>query len=284
MGGDGVAAEAALTVDSDGVAAEAALTRRMTGGENLKLSIVFPAYNEEARIRPSLRSAARFIHSLDFPAEIIVVDDGSSDGTVDIVQEIQADTDCVRLIQHETNQGKGIAVRTGFLASEAEFALFCDVDESVPIGELVKVLDTLIEEDGDVAIGTRYHPDSVIVKRQPWQRIVVSRLGNLLIRMILLPGLKDTQCGFKLFRMSRMKAAFERVVTAGFGFDLEILAIARAWQRKIIEVPVTWIHGEGSTLRLAPAAKNVLIDLLRIARRVRRGFYGDGDGTKAGRR
>ena len=246
------------------------------GDGDLKLSIVFPAYNEEARIRPSLRSAARFIRSLDFPAEIIVVDDGSADSTADIVREAQADHPTIRLIQHDVNQGKGIAVRTGFLASDAEFALFCDVDESVPIGELVGVLDRLIDEEADVAIGTRYHPDSVIVKRQPWQRIVVSRVGNLLIRALLLPGLKDSQCGFKLFRMSRMKQAFERVITAGFGFDLEILAIARAWKRKIIEVPVTWIHGEGSTLRLAPAATNVLLDLLRITWRVRTGFYREG--------
>ena len=115
--------------------------------DNLTLSIVFPAYNEADRIRPSLMSAARFVRSLDFAADIIVVDDGSADATADIVKEVQADHPTIRLIQHEVNQGKGIAVRTGFLASEAEFVLFCDVDESVPIGELVVVLHECTERE-----------------------------------------------------------------------------------------------------------------------------------------
>ena len=239
----------------------------------LKLSLVMPAYNEEARLEPSLRSAAAYVERAGLDAEIIVVNDGSEDATAEIAAGVAKEHPQVRTVHHETNQGKGMAVRTGLLAATGEYALFCDVDEAVPITETLKILDAAIEQGADVAIGTRYHRDSVIVRKQPWQRIVVSRLGNLLIRMLLLPGLKDTQCGFKLFRMSTMRAAVERLTVPGFGVDLEILAIARSRQRKIIEVPVTWVHGEGSTLRLAPAATNVLMDLLRVTWRVRRGFY-----------
>jgi dolichyl-phosphate beta-glucosyltransferase len=167
-----------------------------------------------------------------------------------------------------------MAVRTGVLAAHTEFALFSDVDEAVPIGEAMKLLEAAVAENADVAIGTRYHPGSVITKRQPWPRIAVSRAGNLLVRALALPGLKDTQCGFKLFRTATMRAVMERVSIAGFGFDLEVLAIARAWGRKIIEVPVTWAHGEGSTLRLGRAAWAVLKDLLRITWRLRTGAYG----------
>lgn len=239
----------------------------------VQLSLVFPAYNEEERIGGSLKSAAQFVQQAPFEADIIVVDDGSADGTVDVVQQLQKEYPLIRLVQHEQNQGKGVAVRTGVLAAEAEFSLFCDVDEAVPIREVTKVLSAATEQGADVAIGTRYHRESVIVKRQPWQRVVVSRLGNLLIRALLLPGLRDTQCGFKLFRQQTMRGVLERVTVSGFGFDLEVLAIARAWGLKIIEVPVTWEHGEGSSLRLGPAAVTVLRDLLRITGRVWTGRY-----------
>jgi glycosyltransferase involved in cell wall biosynthesis len=242
-----------------------------------RLSIIFPAYNEEQRVGQSLRSAAEFAAGAEYGIEIIVVDDGSRDRTVEIVRSLQQEFPSIRLIEHERNQGKGMAVRTGVLAAETEFALFCDVDEAVPIREATKVLEAAVAEEADIAIGTRYHRESVIVRRQPWPRIIVSRLGNLLIRALLLPGLKDTQCGFKLFRLATTRAVLEQVTTTGFGFDLEVLAIARAWGRKIIEVPVTWAHGEGSSLRLGKAARTVLRDLLRIAWRVRTGAYGRPD-------
>jgi dolichyl-phosphate beta-glucosyltransferase len=238
------------------------------------VSLIFPAYNEEARIGDSLRSAAEFIKGADLDADIIVVDDGSSDRTVDVVRQLQEQYGFIRLVQHERNRGKGFAVRTGVLGADARFSLFCDVDEAVPICEVTKVLTAAVEQEADVAIGTRYHQDSVIVKRQPWQRIVVSRLGNLLIRALLLPGLRDTQCGFKLFRQDTMQPVLEQVTVSGFGFDLEVLAIARHRGLRVIEVPVTWEHGEGSSLRLGRAAVTVLLDLLRIAWRIRTGHYG----------
>jgi dolichyl-phosphate beta-glucosyltransferase len=237
------------------------------------VSLIFPAYNEEARIARSLRSAAGFVEQADLDADIIVVDDGSADGTVGVVRQLQEEYGFIRLMEHERNQGKGFAVRTGVLAAEGEFSLFCDVDEAVPIREVTNLLSAAIEQDADVTIGTRYHRDSVIVKRQPWQRILVSRLGNLLIRALLLPGLRDTQCGFKLFRQETMRPVLEQVTVSGFGFDLEVLAIARSWRLRTIEVPVTWEHGEGSSLRLAPAAISVLRDLLGITWRIRTGQY-----------
>ncbi|MGQ9729809.1 MAG: dolichyl-phosphate beta-glucosyltransferase [Candidatus Zipacnadales bacterium] len=240
----------------------------------IKLSIVLPAYNEERRLEGSLRSAATFLQEAEFAGEIVVVNDGSVDRTGEIAETVAREFPFVRLIQHEHNQGKGMAVRTGMLSAQGEYGLFADVDEAVPIREVRNLLQAVEETGADVAIGTRYHRDSQILRRQPWPRIVVSRAGNLLIRALLLPGLRDTQCGFKLFRLSRMRRAFERVTVRGFGFDLEILAIARWWGYSIIEVPVTWVHGEGSSLRLAPAAWDVLQDLFRIAWRIRVGFYG----------
>jgi dolichyl-phosphate beta-glucosyltransferase len=241
----------------------------------VRLSIILPAYNEEARLEKSLRSAAEFAAGLDFPAEVLVVDDGSRDRTAEIAEELAAEWSCIRVVRHERNQGKGLAVRTGMLAAGGEWSLFSDVDEAVPIQEVLRLLEAAEREGADAAIGTRYHPQSNIVRRQPWQRILVSRAGNLLIRALLLPGLKDTQCGFKLFRSATMQSVFARVTVRGFGFDLEVLAIARAWRRRIIEVPVTWVHGEGSTLRLGRAAWDILRDLLRLSWRLRTGFYAE---------
>lgn len=238
-----------------------------------RLSIVLPAYNEERRIEKALRSAAEFIASLDFSAEIIVVDDGSTDRTYEIAESVGREFSTVRVVQHEKNAGKGLAVRTGMLAAKGDWALFSDMDEAVPISEALLLLQAAEEQRADVAIGTRYHCQSRILRRQPWQRVLVSRLGNLLVRALVLPGLKDTQCGFKLFRMSTMRPVFERVTVRRFAFDIEVLAIARRWGRLVIEVPVTWVHGEGSTLRLLPAAFDVLRDLIRIAWRIRTGFY-----------
>jgi dolichyl-phosphate beta-glucosyltransferase len=238
-----------------------------------RLSVILPAYNEEARIEKAVRSAGRFVGSLGFPAEVLVVDDGSRDGTAEIVERAMADLPLVRLVRHERNQGKGMAVRTGVLAADSEWALFSDVDEAVPVGEALTLLEAGEAQGADVVIGTRYHKDSRILRRQPWQRILVSRLGNLLVRALLLPGLRDTQCGFKLFRTSSTRCVFERITVRGFGFDIEVLAIARALGCRIVEAPVTWVHGEGSTLRLAPAALDVLRDLLRTTWRVRTGFY-----------
>jgi len=238
-----------------------------------RLSVVLPAYNEQARIERAIRSAGRFLANLDFPTDLIVVDDGSTDNTRAIVERSAAELPQLRLIAHEQNQGKGMAVRTGLLAARGEWALFSDVDEAVPIGEALTLLEAGETQQADVVIGTRYHRDSRILRRQPWQRILVSRLGNLLIRALLLPGLRDTQCGFKLFRTATTRRVFERVTVRGFGFDVEVLAIARCLGCRIIETPVTWVHGEGSTLRLAPAALDVLRDLLRTTWRIRTGFY-----------
>ncbi len=249
-----------------------------------ELTVVIPAYNEEGRIEVSLRSAARFAGESKAVSEVIVVDDGSRDATPKIIEKLQQEYACIRLIRHEQNRGKGMAVRTGVLAAKTEFALFSDVDEAVPIGEALKLLEAAVAESADVAIGTRYHPDSLITKRQPWPRIAVSRVGNVLVRALALPGLRDTQCGFKLFRTATMRGVMERVSIAGFGFDLEVLAIARAWGRRIIEVPVTWAHGEGSTLRLGRAAWTVFKDLVRITWRLRTGGYGRGEDRETGDR
>jgi dolichyl-phosphate beta-glucosyltransferase len=246
-----------------------------------RLSVVIPAYNEESRIEKALRSAAEFVAGLDFAAEIVVVDDGSRDDTSGIVERVSAELPAIRIVCHETNRGKGMAVRTGVLAAKGEWALFSDVDEAVPIQEALLLLAAGEEQGADVVIGTRYHRESRILRRQPWPRVLVSRVGNLLIRALVLPGLRDTQCGFKLLRTRTLRPVLERATIRGFGFDIEVLAIARLWGRRIVEVPVTWVHGDESTLHLRRAALDVLRDLLRVAWRVRSGFYGREPGPEA---
>jgi dolichyl-phosphate beta-glucosyltransferase len=174
-----------------------------------------------------------------------------------------------------------MAVRTGVLAAKGEWALFSDVDEAVPIQEALLLLAAGEEQGADVVIGTRYHRESRILRRQPWPRVLVSRVGNLLIRALVLPGLRDTQCGFKLLRTRSMRPVLRRATIRGFGFDIEVLAIARLWGRRVVEVPVTWVHGDESTLHLRRAALDVLRDLLRVAWRVRSGFYGREPGPEA---
>ena len=221
------------------------------------LSIVIPAYNEEQRLGPTLARIQDYLSGRKGTAEIIVVDNGSADRTSEVAQSAG-----VALIE-ELRRGKGAAVRTGMLAARGEYVLFSDADLSTPIEEIEKLL-ARIEEGYDIAIASRGLPDSNIVKHQPWHREMVGRLGNILIQIMAVRGIVDTQCGFKLFTRDFAHRIFRIQRLRGALFDVETLFIAQRHGLKIAEVPVTWIDSPDTRFNRITDSFDALKDLLRI--------------------
>ena len=230
----------------------------------MRLSVVIPAFNEAHRLPSTLAEIIRYLqeHPRWLPAEIIVVDDGSSDETSGVVSAAQAAEDItLHCLLHDRNIGKGAAVRTGFGASRGETVLFCDADQATPIEELC-VLDKHLT-DG-VAIGSRAIDRSRIERSQPRYRDLMGRVFNLTVQIFAIRGIRDTQCGFKLFDgdLGRSIAAVQRI--DGFAFDVELLLLARTRGREIREVPVRWRHVDESRVRLVAHSADMFADLLRI--------------------
>ena len=190
------------------------------------ISIVIPAYNEESRLRPTLDRVLDFIRLQAWDAEVIVVDDGSGDRTPDIVREYAQNNAILRLVQNPGNRGKGYSVRNGVLNARGRIILFSDADLSSPIEEAPKLL-AAIEAGADIAIGSRWMRSELQTKRQSVARQVLGRVFNLLLRMVLRLDFKDTQCGFKAFRRRAAKAVFPMQRIERWGFDPEILFLAR---------------------------------------------------------
>lgn len=226
------------------------------------VSIVIPAYNEAQRIGESIRRIAQFLQRTHLSAEIIVVDDGSRDGTASIVEEF-----CglpLRLIQNRQNQGKGYAVRQGVLAANGTYVLFTDADLSAPIEELEKLLRIAREDGADVVIGSRAIDRRYIQKHQSRFRELGGIFYNWMVQLLLGLRLHDTQCGFKLFHRENARPIFEKQTTPGFGFDCELLFLAKQRRLRISEVPVLWSHSEGSKIRVLADGIRMLSDIVRI--------------------
>ena len=235
------------------------------------LSIVIPAYNEAERLPETLALTRDWVERQPFAVEIVVVDAGSTDVTVPTVREIQARFPNLRLIENAQNKGKASVVAQGMLAATGTWRLFMDADGSTPLHEINRLFDQT--DTYQVVIGSRYlHPDSVKIK-QPWKRRVISRSGNLLIRASLLPGIRDTQCGFKLFSAEAAEAIFPRMTVAGWLFDVEVLLIARRLHYAIKEVPVDWYDAKSSKLRAVQASGRALQDWRKIRRQLKTGSY-----------
>jgi dolichyl-phosphate beta-glucosyltransferase len=233
------------------------------------VSVVIPAYNEAERLPPTLASVRRFLEDWGRPYEIVVVDDGSFDATAERAR--QAGGPFATVLANGRNRGKGHSVRRGMLAATGEVRLMCDADLSTPIEELPRLLSRL--DDGhDVAIGSRALPDSRVEVRQPFYRESLGRLFNGLVRFLLLSGLHDTQCGFKLFTARAARLSFEPARLDGFSFDVETLFIARRRGFKIAEVAVTWRNDAASRVGMARGAL-AFFDLLRIRANDLRGRY-----------
>ncbi|MFE7570968.1 dolichyl-phosphate beta-glucosyltransferase [Streptomyces sp. NPDC057539] len=237
-----------------------------TGAEAVDLSVVIPAYNEEGRLRPTLDAIRAHLNAAPDrwgTWELIVVDDGSTDGTAAVAVEAAADEPRLRVLTGGGNHGKGHALRQGVLASNGRRVLLTDADLATPIDELDRLDKQLTADGGGAAIGSRAHPDAWIEVRQLALREWLGRLGNRLIRLVAVDGIADTQCGFKLFDGARARAAFADSRLDGWGIDVEILRFFRQSGWPVTEVPVRWAHQPGSKVRPLDYGR-VLVELVRL--------------------
>jgi dolichyl-phosphate beta-glucosyltransferase len=227
-----------------------------------KYSIVIPAYNEGARLGASLEKVLSFVHSQQWQAEIVVVDDGSRDNTAEIIRSFAAKDPAVRLVENPGNRGKGYSVRNGMLNAQGEVLIFSDADLSSPIQESTKLLEAL--EGADIAIGSRWLRTETQTQRQPLHRQIFGRIFNLLLRLTLGLQFKDTQCGFKAFKRPAAHAIFPLQKIERWGFDPEILFLARKLGFKVKEVPVLWGHSGGTRINPLVDGFRMFTEMLRV--------------------
>ena len=225
-----------------------------------KLSVVIPAYNEEVRLGPSLLRVQAYLRGRGLSAEVIVVDDGSDDGTAEAARSSPLD---VEVLVNEQNRGKGYSVRRGAMAARGEIVLFSDADFSSPIEETEK-LERAIEDGADVAVGSRAMAESDVQVHQPIYRELMGKVFNRLVQWFVFPGISDTQCGFKAFRRSAAQAIFARQTFDGFVFDVEILYIARRLGLEVREVPVVWRNSPDTRVGALRDSLAMFRQILRI--------------------
>jgi dolichyl-phosphate beta-glucosyltransferase len=229
----------------------------------VQLSIVIPAYNEAARLPTTLADVLRFLAADPRPSEVIVVDDGSTDATADIVREMAASDNRTRLVRLEKNRGKGCAVRTGVLEAAGERILFADADGSTPIAELYR-LEASLDDGCEIAIGSRERMAEGVTVDARLRRRVAGRIFHLFVRTVALTGVRDTQCGFKLLRADAARAIFSRMRMDDYSFDIELLLRARRAGYRVAEVGVNWSHQSGSKTRMIRDGMRMTVDLFRI--------------------
>lgn len=240
----------------------------------MDISVIIPAYNEEQRIAPTLILVDAFLAKLAIRYEIIVVDDGSSDGTVALVESMRSELPRVRCVDTITNRGKGHAVRVGMLDAVGAVRIMCDADGSMPPEEMPKLISPIFEGKTQIAIGSRYAEGANTDVQQPKWRVIWSRLANKVIQRSLVAGIRDTQCGFKAFSAASAEAVFSRATIDGWSFDLEVLALASRLGYSIKEVGVTWRDDERSRISPVKDFLNVVREFLTIRGNFRRGHYG----------
>src|SRR5438046_4344610 len=210
-------------------------------------SIVIPCFNEEGRISETLRVTIEYLATNAPESELIVVNDGSTDGTAGIARKILSETNiATRLLENFPNRGKGAAVRSGLLAARKPIGLFSDADLSTPIEETPKLIAPIANGEVDIALGSRALDRSLIGVHQPWRREQGGRVFNLLVRVATGLPFWDTQCGFKAFRLDVCRPILEAARIHGFAFDVELLYLAQRAGLRIRAIPVRWNHAEGS--------------------------------------
>ena len=238
-----------------------------------ELSIVIPAYNEERRIGPTLEAIAGYLARAGMAAEILVVDDGSGDGTVRCVEQLAARIPGLRLIRNDRNRGKGFSIRHGFAESRGPLVLLTDADLSAPIEELDRLLPAVRDGGHAIAVGSRAVDPSRVEIRQGWIRQTMGKGFNRIVRLLTGLAIRDTQCGFKLLRREPLIPVFRLARVDRFSYDVEILYLAHRRGMKIAEIPVRWRNSPQSKVRILSDSLQMFWDVVRIALRDRTGGY-----------
>jgi len=226
------------------------------------LSVIIPAYNEAKRLPLTLIDINRHLRSADYSYEIIVVDNNSTDATAELVERFSHLIKNLKLIKKINNRGKGIAVKTGMLEAKGEIRLFTDADNSTSIDQFNKMIP-YFKEGYDVVIGSRDVPGAKLIPAQPWYKRLGGNFGNLVIQLLLLPGMWDTQCGFKAFTESAAEKIFPLIKIERWGFDVEVLSLAKKFGYKIKEIPVVWVNDPFSGVKFTTYFQ-FLIEVLKI--------------------
>jgi dolichyl-phosphate beta-glucosyltransferase len=234
------------------------------------LSIVIPAYNEEKRLPSTLEQLSHFLETQPFVSEIIVVENGSNDQTFEIAQQFAEIRKNVHVLRSE-QRGKGLAIHRGVEAAIGEYVFMCDADLSMPVEEISKFIPPQLENI-DIAIASREAPGSVRYN-EPYYRHFTGRVFNTLIRLLVLPRLQDTQCGFKCIRAQVVRDIFPYQTLTGWAFDVELLYIARHHGYQIVEIPIDWYFNADSKISVVRDSLRMFLDLLRIRSNARRGLY-----------
>lgn len=234
------------------------LSKQGDAAPHCDLSVVIPAYNESRRLPAALIDIIDYLENGPSNWEIVVVDDGSRDGTAAIVKKFEKIRGQIRLIQLPKNYGKGHAVKTGVLNTKGKLVLFCDADGATPIAEIER-LKSAITKGADLAFGSRALKSEETAVKTSWYRKYPGRIFNFLVNLVVLPGVKDTQCGFKLFTAEAVQKIFPKQTADRWSFDVEILLIARKIGLNAAEVSVNWTNVPGSKV-------NLLTDSIKMAR------------------
>ncbi len=239
------------------------------------LSIIIPAFDEQDRLGASIGEILKFIRNENLNAELIVVDDGSQDKTAETAEKTCAEfTDIqTKIIRYEQNRGKGFAVKTGLLASQADIALFTDADLSTPISELAKLVEPINKGEYDVTFGSRALDRTLIGVHQPWRREQGGKVFNLIVRTLTGLPFWDTQCGFKAFNMKKFRPLLNVMQIERFGFDVEFLYVARLHGLRLKEIPVRWNHDERTKVNVFRDSRKMFNEVRLIRKNAKRKVY-----------
>lgn len=240
------------------------------------LSIIIPAFNESIRLGASIQQILGFLEKENLNAELIVVDDGSTDETAQVAQKSCAEFPKLqtKIIRYEQNRGKGFAVKTGLLESNGEIAIFSDADLSTPIEELFKLIEPIKTGEFDVTFGSRALDRSLIGTHQPWRREQSGKVFNFIVRTLTGLPFWDTQCGFKAFNMQRFRPLLNLMKIERFGFDVEFLYVANYKGLRLKEIPVRWNHCDGTKVNVFRDSHRMFNEVRLIRKNAKRGSYG----------